>query len=245
MLPLPTRALLSFLKANLATVSNDFIPLILDPGTSSFEIVYLTAYTQGQTTGTIAGAAGDSSLDGCTYANGAAWVVLQPSSYVANVNHQWSSGPQHSIGYSLLRQRAAIDTTNYAALRYPGIRQRHGGGVLLPYSGQQYVWRLHPWTDGVVLHGYKGVAMVAGNEIEVAAALDLWLPIKVYLRESLRELSNCELAEAYDVAVALACQFEHFWGVAHLNPLLSAGVYSSLDCSTTTRRAHSPRLVPT
>lgn len=43
-----------------ATITgSDYIPLTLDPGKSTFEIVYLTAYTQGQTTGTITRAAED------------------------------------------------------------------------------------------------------------------------------------------------------------------------------------------
>ncbi len=46
---------------NFATITgSDYIVLLLDPGTSSFEIVYLTAYTSGQTTGTITRQAEDS-----------------------------------------------------------------------------------------------------------------------------------------------------------------------------------------
>jgi len=46
---------------NFATITgSDYIPLALDPGTATFEIVYLTAYTAGATTGTIARAQEDS-----------------------------------------------------------------------------------------------------------------------------------------------------------------------------------------
>jgi hypothetical protein len=46
---------------NFATLtSGQFIKLVLDAGTSNFEVVYLTAYTSGQTTGTISRAAEDS-----------------------------------------------------------------------------------------------------------------------------------------------------------------------------------------
>lgn len=53
----------------------DFIPLILEPASSSqsqnFEIVHLTAYTSGQTTGTIA--RGQESTAAVSHSNGAAW----------------------------------------------------------------------------------------------------------------------------------------------------------------------------
>lgn len=48
---------------NFATITSpNYIPLFLDAGTGSFEIVYLTAYTGGATTGTIIRAAEDSTL---------------------------------------------------------------------------------------------------------------------------------------------------------------------------------------
>jgi hypothetical protein len=40
-------------------VSPDYIPIVLDQGSSSFEIVYMTAYTVGATTGTVTRAAED------------------------------------------------------------------------------------------------------------------------------------------------------------------------------------------
>lgn len=48
---------------NFATISGgDTIPLVLDAGSANFEVVYLTAYTSGATTGTIARAAEDATL---------------------------------------------------------------------------------------------------------------------------------------------------------------------------------------
>ena len=46
-----------------ATITgSDYIPISLDPGKSSFEIVWLTAYTASATTGTITRAAEDGTL---------------------------------------------------------------------------------------------------------------------------------------------------------------------------------------
>lgn len=60
---------------NFATLSGgDYIALALDPGTASFEIVYLTAYTAGATTGTITRAAEDAThWPAVAHASGAAW----------------------------------------------------------------------------------------------------------------------------------------------------------------------------
>lgn len=49
------------LAPNFATLTGgQYIPIILDPGLGTFEIVYLTAYTSGQTTGTMTRQAEDS-----------------------------------------------------------------------------------------------------------------------------------------------------------------------------------------
>ena len=46
-----------------ATITgSDYIPIALDPGKSTFEIVYLTAYTAGSSTGTMSRAAEDATL---------------------------------------------------------------------------------------------------------------------------------------------------------------------------------------
>jgi hypothetical protein len=56
-------------------VAPDYIPLVLDPPTTtpsaSFEVVYLTAYTAGATTGTIA--RGQENTTGVSHTSGASW----------------------------------------------------------------------------------------------------------------------------------------------------------------------------
>lgn len=60
---------------NFATITgSDYIPLTLEPNTASMEIVYLTAYTSGATTGTITRAAEDATLHpAAAHAVGATW----------------------------------------------------------------------------------------------------------------------------------------------------------------------------
>lgn len=61
---------------NFATIAgSDTIPIELEPGSANFEIIYLSAYTAGATTGTITRAAEDGALwPAVAHANGVNWV---------------------------------------------------------------------------------------------------------------------------------------------------------------------------
>lgn len=82
-----------------ATISSpDYIPLVLEPASTSpsanFEIVYLTAYTSGGTTGTIS--RGQEGTSGVAHSNGVAWahgpVVLDALPQTSNYAVFTSSG---------------------------------------------------------------------------------------------------------------------------------------------------------
>jgi hypothetical protein len=62
---------------NFATITgSDYIPLVLQPGTPNFEIVYLTAYTALATTGTITRGAEDATRwPAIAHSNGTAWAM--------------------------------------------------------------------------------------------------------------------------------------------------------------------------
>ena len=75
-----------------ATITgSDYIPISLDPGKSSFEIVWLTAYTASATTGTITRAAEDGTLwPAVAHPNGS-WTVA-PTVADMGVSSLWSVG---------------------------------------------------------------------------------------------------------------------------------------------------------
>lgn len=108
---------------NFATLSGgNYIKLALDAGTSSFEIVYLTAYTSAATTGTITRAAEDSTnWPATSHSSGTgSWACVPtvqdyPGGSTASpwLEHVSYSGPD---GYGVGSTLTAVDTTNATIL---------------------------------------------------------------------------------------------------------------------------------
>ena len=106
---------------NFATISGNFIPIILEPGTANFEIVYLTAYTAAATTGTITRQAEDSTnWPKVAHSNGVAWVCAPTLLDVATVPgaligiHSAATGNiTMAASSSFTSAMTALDTTNF------------------------------------------------------------------------------------------------------------------------------------
>lgn len=81
-------------------VAPDFIPLVIDPPTSTpnaaFEIAYLTAYTAGQTTGTIL--RGQEGTSASAHANGASWACAPVVRDFGTTVWRGSGAPSSGLG---------------------------------------------------------------------------------------------------------------------------------------------------
>ena len=105
---------------NFATlVSPNYIPLVLDAGQATMEIVYLTAYTAGATTGTIARAQEDATHWPAVAHPSGTWVcapTVADFNYPSNgygVSGNTGATPTPAVG--LTTQKIAISTTSLTA----------------------------------------------------------------------------------------------------------------------------------
>lgn len=163
---------------NFATLSGgEYIKLVLDYGTSSFEIVYLTAYTATSTTGTITRAAEDSAnWPATSHSSGTGTWSCNPTVddfTGGGPSYQSGAGEPTSVTPASVGQ-LYIDTTNGGT--YVGIATSSGAWVQLGGYAPSYAW---PGVDaaGSADGGpFAELGSDADNYIYVApSGMELWL----------------------------------------------------------------------
>lgn len=142
---------------NFATITgSDYIPLVLDGGTSSNEIVYLTAYTAAATSGTITRAAEDATL----------WPAV---SHAANTG-TWMTAPVAADGHSTAgatvaaSQTTASSTYTDLATAGPAVTLITGTSVLVMLGSLQL-----PPTSGSTT-SYMSLAVSGATTLAAADA---------------------------------------------------------------------------
>ena len=133
-------------------VSPDYIPLVLDPPQGatpnpSFEIVYLTAYTSGGTSGTIT--RGQEGTSGVGHNNGSVW-AMAPTTLDPDRTQRASS---------IIATAQSTTSTSYVKLTTPD----QVTGITMPTNGLMAVWFQGLWSEQAINDARAAIFLNSGS----------------------------------------------------------------------------------